>query len=261
MGERGGAGYEVERTTVWSFPDRGGWAGHAGDFPGNWSPHVPRNLMLRYTREGATVLDPMCGGGTTLVEARLLGRDAIGFDINSEAVRTSAARLAAVPVVSGTTQCVRLGDARQLVGIASHTIDLVTLHPPYWNIIPYSNGIDGDLSRMNHADFLTSIQTVAREAHRVLRPDGHCAVLMGDTRKRKHVVPLSFEVMQRFLATGLILREHVIKLQHNTRSASGWPGRYDFLLLAHENLFVFRKPGPNERVEASLSPQPPQDPR
>lgn len=64
--------YVPERTTVWSFPDRGNWATHRGNYRGNWSPYIPRNLMLKYTKKGDWVLDQMMGSGTTLVEAKLL---------------------------------------------------------------------------------------------------------------------------------------------------------------------------------------------
>ncbi|MEO6667301.1 MAG: DNA methyltransferase [Nitrospiria bacterium] len=241
----------LERTTVWSFPNRGNWAGHSGSYRGNWSPHVPRNLIIRYTRPGGFVLDPMCGGGTTLVEARLLGRDAVGFDINQEAVSRTARALNAVPADPTAEQSVWRGDARHLTGIANETVDLVTLHPPYANMIRYSDNTEGDLSLMNEALFYDALSQVAAEARRVLRPNGHCAVLMGDTRRRKHVVPLSFHTLQVFLGTGLLLREHVIKIQHNTTSAARWPGAHDFLLLAHENLFIFRNPAADEPVDSS----------
>src|SRR5947208_7318268 len=78
--------YEPEAYTVWSFPDRGNWATHNGEYRGNWSPYIPRNLIERFTLKDDWVLDPMMGGGTTLVESRLLGRNAIGVDINLNAV-------------------------------------------------------------------------------------------------------------------------------------------------------------------------------
>jgi len=70
--------YTPERTTVWSFPDRGDWATHKGNYRGNWSPYIPRNLILKCTEKGDWVLDQMMGSGTTLVEAKLLERNAIG---------------------------------------------------------------------------------------------------------------------------------------------------------------------------------------
>jgi hypothetical protein len=72
------ADYKPEAWTVWSFPDRGDWATHVGNYRGNWSPYIPRNLILRYTKKGDKVLDQMMGSGTTLVECKLLGRNAVG---------------------------------------------------------------------------------------------------------------------------------------------------------------------------------------
>jgi hypothetical protein len=53
--------FDMECTTVWSFPRRGNWATHKSSYRGNWSPDVVRNLLLRYSKEGDTILDPMIG--------------------------------------------------------------------------------------------------------------------------------------------------------------------------------------------------------
>ena len=80
-------------TTVWSFPKRGSWATHRGDYRGNWPPQMARALILMYTEPGDTVLDPMVGSGTTCIEAKLLGRNCIGVDINYNAVMLTLHRL------------------------------------------------------------------------------------------------------------------------------------------------------------------------
>lgn len=51
-----------------------------------WSPYVPRNLILRYSKPNELVLDQFVGSGTTLVEAKLLNRKAIGIDINKDSI-------------------------------------------------------------------------------------------------------------------------------------------------------------------------------
>ena len=85
--------FELERTNAWSFPERGTWATHKGDFRGNWPPQLARNVILRYSKPGETVLDQMCGSGTTLIECKLLGRNGIGVDINEAAVMITRDRI------------------------------------------------------------------------------------------------------------------------------------------------------------------------
>jgi len=84
-----------------------------------------------------------------------------------------------------------------------------------------------------------------------LKPGGYCAILIGDTRRHKHQIPISFRVMESFLEVGFILKENIIKVQHNTKTAPLWERKSvdnNFLLLMHENLFVFRKPMRDEKT-------------
>ncbi len=52
------------------------------DYPARMIPQIARRLIERYSPKGGRVLDPFCGSGTTLVEARLMGRDSVGSDVN-----------------------------------------------------------------------------------------------------------------------------------------------------------------------------------
>lgn len=61
-------------------------------YPAKFHPPVVRKLLEMYTDEGSTVLDPFCGSGTLLVEAAVLGRDAIGVDVDPVAAFVSAVK-------------------------------------------------------------------------------------------------------------------------------------------------------------------------
>ena len=234
--------FELETNTVWAFPDRGKWATHDAKYRGNWSPYIPRNVILRYSSEGDTVLDQFVGGGTTAVEAKLTGRNFIGIDINPAAVELTKNKLNFEYDTSADIS-VRLGDARKL-DISDGSIDLICTHPPYADIINYSDGIDGDLSLLSIKPFLTEMSKVAEECFRVLKKDKFCAILMGDTRKKGMVQPLAFETMRLFELAGFKRKEIIIKEQHNCKATGYWKTnsiKYNFLLLAHEYLFVFKK--------------------
>jgi len=77
----------LEWTTVWSFPERGNWATHNPKYRGNFAPQIARNIIEMYSEKGDSILDPMVGAGTTLIEAKLLARNALGMDINPEAIK------------------------------------------------------------------------------------------------------------------------------------------------------------------------------
>ena len=235
--------FELEMNTVWSFPDRGSWATHDSKWRGNWSPYIPRNLLLRYSSEGDLVLDQFAGGGTTLVEAKLLNRNIIGVDVNPDALERCREKIDFEYGNSGQVYLYK-GDARNLDFVSDEKIDFICTHPPYANIIEYSEDIEEDLSHYKVPQFLEEMKSVASESYRVLKKGKFCAILMGDTRQKGHVIPMSFEIMKTFEAQGFKLKEIIIKEQHNCKATGYWKTnsvKYNFLLLAHEYLFVYRK--------------------
>ncbi len=235
--------FELEMNTVWDFPDRGKWATHDAKYRGNWSPYIPRNLLLRYSKEGDWVQDQFAGGGTTLVEAKLLGRNILGVDVNPAALERCREKCDFPWEGAGIVK-IREGDARHLSFVPDEYMDFICTHPPYADIIRYSENISSDLSHCSHDAFLKEMVPVAKECYRVLKKGKFCAILMGDMRKKGCMIPLSFEVMQIFLDAGFTLKELIVKTQHNCRATGFWKTnsvKYNFLLIAHEHLFVFRK--------------------
>jgi DNA modification methylase len=239
--------FKEETTTVWSFRSRGNWATHSGEYRGNWSPYIPRNVILKYSQPGDLVLDYFCGAGTTAVEAKLLGRKSIALDINDKAIELAKKNIDFVLPTNGQTYEPELfaGDARDLSFLNNNSVNLICSHPPYANIIHYTEDKEGDLSSLDTEHFLKEMRRVAEESFRVLKPGRQCAILIGDMRRHKHVIPLGFEVVNIYLKAGFKLKELVIKRQHNCKTTGFWYSnsiKFNFLLLGHEYLPIFEKP-------------------
>jgi len=249
--------FKEEQNTVWSFKQRGNWATHSGEYRGNWSPYIPRNVILKYSQPGELVLDYFCGAGTTAVECKLLGRRCVAFDINDKAVemakrnlnfRLESQQLTLIDeksLLNSFEPKLSVGDARDLSFLQDNSIDLICAHPPYANIIHYTDTKKGDLSFFDIDEFLKEMAKVAKESFRVLKHGRQCAILIGDSRRKKHVIPLGFKLMNVYLDAGFKLRELIIKRQHNCKTTGFWYAnsiKYNFLLLAHEYLPIFEKP-------------------
>jgi len=253
--------FKPEITTCWSFPERGNWATHNPKYRGNFAPQIARNIILQYSDEEDLVLDPMVGSGTTLIECKLLHRNAIGIDINSKAVELTKKALE-FDFKTNSKQIVYQGSVTDLKNINDNSIDLICTHPPYLNLVTYSDGkIDGDFSNISSpGKFCSELEKGIKEMYRALKHNHYCAVLIGDTRKGQHYVPLAYMVMNKFLQNGFVLKEEIIKTQHNCTYSIKWESKakkYKFYLIMHEHLFVFRKPNRDEdlsRIRWSLIP-------
>ncbi|NLM99998.1 MAG: methyltransferase domain-containing protein [Campylobacteraceae bacterium] len=237
--------FEQECTTVWSFARRGNWATHKSKYRGNWAPEVVRNLLLRYSNEGDYLLDPMIGGGTTAIECKLLNRNLLALDINPNAIELTKEALNFECEFNPKIKVLQ-NDSRDLSILKDESVDFILNHPPYADIVKYSDKqIAEDLSNIHDLErFCDEYEIVIKELFRVLKPNKFCAILIGDTRRNKMYQPLAFMVMQKFLKNGFTLKEDIIKQQHNCKATGFWVRKSkeaNFLLIMHEHLFVFQK--------------------
>jgi DNA modification methylase len=136
-------------------------------FEGRTPAWVVWNVLMRYTREKDLVVDPFCGGGTTLDVARELGRRALGYDIAP--IRPDVFR----------------ADARKLP-LEDGKADFVFMDPPYSTHIEYSTDPQciGNLSAFGEEYYQAMDQAFA-EARRILRESRYLAVYVGDSFVKK----------------------------------------------------------------------------
>lgn len=244
--------YQRFRTTVWDIPNRGTWGVHQSTYRGNWAPQVPRALIETFSKPGDLILDPFLGGGTTLIEAWSLGRHATGFDVSETALSLTRARLAELEQKAGRESLFGLpdvrieavkGDARKLPKVKTSSVDFICTHPPYGDALSYSHNNPQDLSLIKSPEeFLGQLEIAARRFYEVLKPEGFCAIVIGDLRRNGALYPFGFETLNRFQKSGFVVCDIIIKTQSKDRSTEFYFNHEPFRFrIAHEYLLVFRK--------------------
>jgi len=118
--------------------------------------------------------------------------------------------------------------------------DLVWIHPPYWNIIPYSDDV-ADLSTIpSYAMFREALRICLSRCHAALAPNGRLAILIGDVRRNGVYVPIVRDILNLEGRIGQ-LRSIIIKAQHNCRSDSVRYTRMEDPRIQHEYCVIFKR--------------------
>jgi modification methylase len=272
------------RLSVWPTAQRDARAQRAGRYlpaatahPGKMLPAIAATAISRYTQPGDLVADPMCGIGTTLIEAVHLGRDAIGVEYEPRWAGLAAAGIthARRHGATGTGEVI-CGDARQLPGIAPASargrVALVVTSPPYGpsvhghvragtgGVRKFNNRYSRDPVNLAHHGLdalLDGITKILAGCTALLRPGGITVITARPWRHRGELVDLPSAVIAAGRAAGLTPIERCVALlagldgDHlvarpsffqldNTRKARarGEPWH----LIVHEDLLIFRKP-------------------
>jgi DNA modification methylase len=217
----------VQTTSLWDFPSQhyGNEAQGDSEYIGVTPAYIIWNVLQRYTRDGDTVLDPMCGSGTTLDVCKDLGRTGIGFDLNP------------------SKPAVKQADARK-IPLEKASVDFIFVDPPYSNHIEYSDDERclGKLSARSE-DYYKHMGQVFAEFARVLRVGGYLALYVSDSaEKGKTFCPIGFELFarlaQHFEPVDIIACvRHNKKLKRNHWHTSAIEG--NFFLRGFNYLFIF----------------------
>ncbi len=142
---------EVWTDSLWIIPERDKSGKHDGFYHGNFIPQIPRQLILRYTKGNDVVFDPFVGSGTTAYEAESLGRHFIGIDIQPELIKHIKSKVDnknyfAELITGDSTDQKTFSDIAEILNKKGRkNIQLAILHPPYADIIKFSNN-NKDLS-------------------------------------------------------------------------------------------------------------------
>jgi hypothetical protein len=246
--------------------------------PAKMLPAVAAYAIDHYTQPGDLVLDPMCGIGTTLVEAVHAGRRAVGIEYEPHWVDVARANLA-LARDAGVPHEGRVfhGDARQIASLLPPEYlgqaTLVVTSPPYGPsthgqvaVSPgagvqkyhhlYGNTLDrGNLANIGHHRLLAGFTRILAGLTTYLRPGGHIAITIRPWREHAELIDLPSQILACGLHAGLIPVERCVALlaraaEHDLVARGSFFQR-DFIrkqreaglplhLIAHEDVLVFR---------------------
>lgn len=249
--------------------------------PGKMLPELAREAVRRYTQPGELVLDPMCGIGTTLVEAIHLGRHAVGVELEPRWAGLAAANIVHAESQGATGAAVALqGDARQvgrgLLNRYRGTCALILTSPPYGPSTHghvrkhpdrvqklndrYSDNPDNLAhlptrpSRRGRSGFDSVLAEILTGCQRMLAPGGHLVLTVRPYRQQGALVDLPGQLIRLARDAGLALVSREVALLCGLRGQQ-LVARSSFfqlhhqrkgtipnmLLIAHEDVLIFNK--------------------
>ena len=247
--------------SLWLIQNRDRSGAHSNFFHGNFVPQIPNQLIRRFTKPGDVVLDAFLGSGTTLIETQRLGRIGIGVELSKT---TAAIARRAIKADFGSTnipqQNILIGDSRSikikesvdtvLGKIGKKKVELLILHPPYDNILKFSEN-KNDLSNMPTTQkFIEGFGAVIENLGDFVKKNGHIALVIGDKYVESEWVPLGFNLMQETLnrSQNLILKSVIVKNMSGNRAKQNqeqlWRYRSlsgGFYVFKHEYIFLFKR--------------------
>jgi DNA modification methylase len=240
--------------SLWIIDRRDASGAHSAGYWGNFIPQIPRQMMLRYTKEGEWVLDPFAGCGTTLIEGQRLGRHTVGIELQAQVADQARHLIASEPNEFGVVSEVITGDSGTLDYAAllerhgQRSVQLVIMHPPYFDIIKFGDD-PRDLSNAASVDdFVTQMGRIAEKARGVLDEGRYMALVIGDKYAKGEWIPLGFLTMNEIARRGFVLKSIVVKNFEDTAGKRNqkelWRYRAlagGFYIFKHEYVFIFVK--------------------
>lgn len=240
--------------SLWIIGKRDKSGAHKADYWGNFVPQIPNQFLRRYTKRDDWVLDPFAGSGTTLIECKRLGRNGLGIELNKQVVRNVKSNLSKeknpykikAKIINDDSCSINYKD--QLKKNHINSVQFILMHPPYWDIIKFSNK-KNDLSNAESVNvFLKMFGKVAEKTYTILEKGRYCTVVIGDKYSSGEWIPLGFYVMREMLNKGYKLKSTIVKNFDQTTAKRSqkdlWRYRAlagGFYIFKHEYIFLFKK--------------------
>lgn len=245
---------DIMLDSLWVIDKRESAGVHSAGYWGNFIPQIPNQMMRRYTKKGDWVLDTFAGSGTTFIEGKRLGRNVIGNELQPEVAKKARDLVSLEPNRYSITTEIVVGDSvsidyqKLLAQYGQRSAQFIIMHPPYFDIIKFSEE-PRDLSNASTLEtFLEMIGKVVENASKVLDRGRYLALVIGDKYEKGEWLPLGFLTMNEVLSRGFTLKSIIVKNFEETtgkrQQKELWQYRAlvgGFYIFKHEYIFLFKK--------------------
>ncbi|MCK4307609.1 DNA methylase [candidate division WOR-3 bacterium] len=250
---------DIITDSLWLIGNRDRSGVHTAGLHGNFIPQIPHQAMLRYTKQGDTVLDTFLGSGTTLIECKRLGRNGIGIELlpslakkSEELIERELNPYNVVTEVIDGNGCSKktIQKAKNLLQkkYKRDKVQLIIMHPPYHDIIKFSDHPEDLCNTHTTEEFLEKFSTVVHNSFELLEKKRFLVLVIGDKYNQGEWIPLSFYTMQKVLENGYKLKSIAIKNIVGNRAKRNtehlWRRRAlggGFYIFKHEYIMFFQK--------------------
>ncbi|MGC4851854.1 TRM11 family SAM-dependent methyltransferase [Micromonospora sp. DT4] len=268
--------------------------------PARMLPAIAAHAIAAYTRHGDIVLDPMCGIGTTVVEAMHAGRDGVGVEYEARWADLADANIrhTLAAGVLGRGMAVRGDGTRLTAMLPQHLhgqVSLVVTSPPYGptvhgHVRPSKGGVAksshtygdpdadrGNLAFQSQGQLVEAFTQILRGCRVLLKPGGVAVITARPYRVGGDLIDLPSAVISAGLDAGLTPVERCVALLAGVRDGRliARPSFFQLNavrrarqagvplhLIVHEDVLVLANPHPDGqlRLPASLSARTPETP-
>ncbi len=206
--------------------------------PAKFPETMAQEFIEFFTKKGGTVLDPMCGTGSTLIAALRAGRNSYGIELNpkyaeiAKQIITEERESLGESIENLKSEIVN-GDASHAANYQFPTIDYVLTSPPYWDMLRArgaetqkkrraSNELDvfysddpNDLGNVeDYEAFLAKLVDIYKRLKSLLREKAYLTIIVKNVKKGGRIYPLAWD-LARELGKTYTLKDEKIWLQDN----------------------------------------------